>query len=110
GYLGSWLMAGAFIAIGSFLSALTDNQIIAFIVTAVVCFALVAAGFPLVLDAFRGWAPTPVLDTVAGLSVLTHFDAISRGVLDLRDVGYFLVFIVTGLIATGLVVASRRSI
>ncbi|MEM9601271.1 MAG: ABC transporter permease [Pseudomonadota bacterium] len=109
GYLGSWLMAGAFIAIGSVLSALTDNQIIAFIVTAVVCFALVAAGFPLVLDAFRAWAPTPVLDTVAGLSVLTHFDAISRGVLDLRDIAYFVIVILTGLLATGIVVAARRA-
>ncbi|MEM6987772.1 MAG: ABC transporter permease [Pseudomonadota bacterium] len=109
GYLGSWLMAGAFIAIGSFLSALTDNQIIAFILTAVCCFILVAAGFPLVLDAFQSWAPSVLLDAIASMSVLTHFEAIGRGVLDLRDLGYFLVVIVCFLLATSLVVTSLHA-
>lgn len=109
GYLGSWLMAGAFIAVGSFLSALTDNQIIAFIVTAASCFVLVAAGYPLVLDAFQAWAPTPLLDAVAALSVMTHFEAIGRGVLDLRDVAYFLIIITAFLFATGIVVAQNRA-
>lgn len=109
GYLGSWLMAGAFIAVGSFISSLTDNQIIAFIVTAVACFLLVAAGFPLVLDAFQEWAPTQLLDAVTALSALTHFEAIGRGVLDLRDLAYFVIIIVTFLIATGLVVAGLHA-
>ncbi len=107
-YLGSWLMAGAFIAVGGFLSALTNNQIIAFILSAVACFVLVAAGSPLVLDAFATWAPTALLDSVAAISVLAHFEAISRGVLDLRDLGYFLILITTFLLATGIAVSGQR--
>ncbi len=108
-YIGSWLMAGAFIAVGSFLSSLTDNQIIAFILTAVLSFALVAAGSPLVLDAFTQWAPATLLDGISAISVLSHFEAISRGVLDVRDIGYFLIVIITFLFATGFTVSGGRA-
>lgn len=108
-YIGSWLMAGAFIAVGSFLSSLTDKQIIAFILTAVLSFALVAAGSPLVLDAFTQWAPATLLDGISAISVLSHFEAISRGVLDVRDIGYFLIVIITFLFATGFTVSGGRA-
>ena len=71
-YIGSWLMAGSFLAIGSCMSAITRNQVIAFILTAVTCFLFVLSGFPLVLDAFSAWAPRVLLDAVASMSFLNH--------------------------------------
>ena len=99
GYVGSFLMAGGFLAIGSCISALTRNQVIAFVITVVVCFGFLLAGFPLVLDAFSGWAPQFLLDGIASLSFLTHFADISRGVIDLRDLVYFALVIGTFLYA-----------
>jgi ABC-2 type transport system permease protein len=88
-YVGSFLMAGGFLAIGSCLSAITNNQVIAFVVSVVVCFGFLLSGFPLVLDVFRGWAPQTIVDAIASLSFLTHFSNISRGVIDFRDITYF---------------------
>ncbi len=109
GYLGSWLMSGGFLAIGSCLSALTKNQIIAFILTLVLCFILVVSGFPIVQDVFSGWAPLWLVDGLASLSFLTHFNAISRGVIDLRDLVYFLVLIAAWLYATALVIDMKKA-
>jgi len=99
GYIGSWLMAGSFLAIGSCMSVCTKNQIVAFILTVVICFIFMVSGVPMVLDAF-GWAPQGLIDFVAGLSLLTRFEAIARGVLDARDLIYFLVMIATWLYLT----------
>ena len=88
-YIGSFLMAGGFLAIGACLSATTPNQVIAFIITVVVCFAFLASGFPMVLDFFTSWAPQILVDGIASLSFLTHFESISKGVIDLRDLIYF---------------------
>jgi ABC-2 type transport system permease protein len=109
GYLGSWLMAGAFLAVGACLSAATRNQVIAFILTTAVCFMFLFAGYPLVQEAFRGWLPDSVTDAIAQLSFLTHFDAISRGLLDLRDIAYFVTAIVAWLIACALVVDQKKA-
>lgn len=92
-YLGSLLMAGGFLAIGSCISATTRNQVIAFIITVVVCFGFLLSGFPLVLDLFSGWAPQALVDAVASLSFLTHFASISKGVIDIRDFIYFALLI-----------------
>ena len=89
GYLGSLLMAGAYLAIGSCISALTRNQVIAFVVSAVVCLLFVLSGYPLVLDIVGAWAPAYLVETVASFSFLRHFDDIVKGVIDLRDVVYF---------------------
>lgn len=89
GYIGSLLMAGGFLAIGAFVSAFTRNQVIAFVISVVVCFLFLLSGFPMVLDAFSGWAPQMLVDGVASLSFLTHFSNISRGVIDFRDLVYF---------------------
>lgn len=109
GYIGSWLMSGGFLAIGSCLSAATKNQIIAFILTLVVCFLMIVSGFPIVQDVFSAWAPLWVVDGFATLSFLTHFEAISRGVIDLRDLIYFLVLITAWLYATALVVDMKKA-
>jgi ABC-2 type transport system permease protein len=89
GYVGSLLLAGAYLAIGSCVSALTRSQVIAFIVAVVACFVFLVAGLPPVMDAFSGWAPRSVAETIAGFSFLTRFDAITKGVIDLRDVVFF---------------------
>jgi ABC-2 type transport system permease protein len=88
-YIGSLVMAGAFLAIGSCISALTKNQVIAFIVAATVCFLFTMSGLELVLNFFRLWAPDLVIETIASMSFLTHFRAIARGVIDFRDVVFF---------------------
>ncbi len=108
-YLGAWLMAGAFLAIGSCISAATRNQVVAFILTVVVCFLLVMAGFPLVLDAFRSWAPQILVDAIASLSFLTHFSSISKGVIDLRDLLYFILMIGFWLYASAIVIDLKKA-
>ncbi|HEX7769588.1 MAG TPA: ABC transporter permease subunit [Dokdonella sp.] len=108
-YLGSLLMAGAFLAIGSCISATTRNQVVAFILTVVTCFLLLLAGFPLVLDVFHAIAPQGVVDAVAGLSFLTHFASISKGVIDLRDLVYFVLMIGVWLYATAVVIDMKKA-
>ena len=88
-YIGTLIMAGAYLAIGSCLSAVTKNQVIAFIISSVVCFLFLMSGLELVQSFFQGWAPEFVLDALRSLSFLTHFNTIIRGVIDLRDVVYF---------------------
>ena len=108
-YIGSLLVAGGFLAIGSCISAANRNQVVAFIITVVICFVFMLAGFPLVLDLFSGWLPGPLLDAVASLSFLTHFTAISKGVLDVRDVLYFLLVIGVWLVATTIVLDLKKA-
>lgn len=108
-YIGSLLMAGGFLAIGSCISAANRNQVVAFIITVVICFVFMLAGFPLVLDVFSGWLPGPLLDAVASVSFLTHFAAISKGVLDVRDVLYFLLVIGVWLVATTIVLDLKKA-
>ena len=109
GYIGSWLLAGAYLAIGSCMSALAKNQVIAFILAVSVCFLFIVSGFPMVLDGFSGWAPQWVIDAVASLSFLTRFDAISKGVIDLRDLLYFLTLIAAWLAATAVVIDLKKA-
>ena len=108
-YLGSLLMAGAFLSIGTCISALTRNQVIAFVLSAVVSLLFVLSGFPLVLDLFRGWAPDIVLEAISSFSFLTHFEAISKGVIDLRDLIYFVSLIAFWLFANGLFVEHEKA-
>lgn len=109
GYVGSLLMAGGYLAIGACLSAATRNQVIAFIFTVVVCFLFTLAGFPPVLDLVRGWAPAALVDAVASLSFYTHFDSISKGVIDLRDIVYYGLLIGFWLMATGIVLDMKKA-
>lgn len=108
-YLGSWLMAGSFLAIGSCMSALSRNQVIAFITTVVVCFLFILSGFPLVLDALSGWAPQLLIDAIASMSFLTHFTAVSKGVIGLRDVLFFVSLTVVWLAATSVVIELKQA-
>jgi ABC-2 type transport system permease protein len=108
-YIGSFLMAGAYLAIGSAISAATANQVIAFIVTVVVCFLFTVSGAPLVLDAFQAWAPVTLVQTISSFSFLSHFVAIAAGVVDLRDVIYFGSLIALFLYANVLIVNLRKN-
>ena len=108
-YIGSLLMAGGFLAIGSCLSAFTRNQVIAFVLTVVACFGFLLSGFPLVLDLFSGWAPQVIVDGIASLSFLTHFTDISRGVIDIRDLIYFALVIGTFLYANMIVLGWKQA-
>lgn len=108
-YIASFLMAGAFLAIGACLSALTKNQVIAFVVTAAVCFVFTVSGSPIVLGFVKGWAPEAVISTVAGFSFLTHFNAIVRGVIDLRDAVFFLSTIAFFLYANTVIVDLKKA-
>jgi len=108
GYLASMLMAGAFLAVGSCISAANNNQITAFILTVVVCLVLLLAGFPMVLDFFREWAPQAIVDAIAGLSFLTHYESLSRGVVRLNDLVYFLLTIGCFLYATVILLDLQR--
>jgi ABC-2 type transport system permease protein len=107
-YLGSWLMAGAFLAVGGCLSAATRSQVIAFILAVVACLLMLLAGFPLALDAVRGVASQSVVDAVSAVSFLTHYQAITRGVLELRDVVFFVLAIAAWLLATVLVIEIKK--
>src|SRR6202522_870582 len=108
-YLGSLLMAGGFLSIGMCLSAATRNQVIAFITAALVGFVFLLAGFPLVLDFVRGVLPQSIVDAIASLSFFTHFEGISKGVIDLRDLVYFGALIGFWLAATAVVLDMKKA-
>lgn len=107
-YLASFLMAGAYIAIGSAMSALTPAQVIAFVLSVLVSFLLTALGLPLVSDFFAGFVGGSVAEAVSRFSILTHFDAAQRGVIEFRSVFYFFSLIVLCLGFTAVAVDARR--
>jgi ABC-2 type transport system permease protein len=109
GYLGSLLMAGGFLAIGSCISALTKNQVIAFVISVVICFMMILSGYPVVLDFFRAWAPQAVVDAISSFSFLTHFDSIKKGVIDARDILYFGTLIAFWLYANTLAINVKKA-
>ena len=108
-YLGSFLMAGAFLAVGACISAATKNQVIAFILSFITCFMLLAVGVALVQQVMSAWAPQWLVDGLASLSFQTHFDFISKGVIDLRDVVYFALLIGACLYANAIVLQLKKA-
>jgi ABC-2 type transport system permease protein len=109
GYVGALLLAGAYLAISSMTSAMTRNQVIAFIVAVVLCLLLILVGFTPVTDMIGRWASPPVVESVARFSVLTHYDGFQRGVIDSRDLAYFLSVMAFSLFATGVIIRSHRA-
>ncbi len=93
-YFGSWLMAGAFLALTSCLSALTKNQVIAFIISSISGFVLIMAGFNLVLSAVRSWSPNWITETISSMSFLSHFSRVQMGVFDLSTLVFFVSMII----------------
>jgi len=108
-YIGSILMAGGFLAIGSCISALTKNQVIAFVISLFICFLFYVSGFPMVLNFFTGWAHPSIIDAVASLSVLSHFNSIQKGIIDVRDIIYFAVLISFWLYANVITIEAKKA-
>jgi len=102
-------MAGAFLAIGSCISALTKSQVIAFIVAATLSYLFVMSGQEDVLNFFKVWAPQGMVNAISNLSFLTHFDQISRGVIALPDVIYYLSMIGFWLFANTLIIDRKKA-
>jgi len=109
GYAGSLLMAGAYLSVGSMTSSLTRNQVVSFILSVVVCLFLVLAGWEPVTGYVSGWAPRWVVDVVSGFSFMPHFTSMQRGVIDVRDLVYYLSVIFFMLFASGVILQNRRS-
>ena len=101
-------MAGAYLAVGACISAATKSQVIAFVISVVICFLFVVSGFPMVLD-FFSWAPDVLLEMISATSFLTHFNAIVKGLIDLRDVVFFVSFIFAWLMINVIVVELRKA-
>ncbi len=109
GYFGSFLIAGAYLSVGSMTSAMTRNQVISFILSVVICLFLVLAGWPPVTDVLSGWAPIWLVDVVSGFSFMSHFSAMERGVVDLRDLFYYASVIFFMLFANGVILQNRKA-
>ncbi len=108
GYLGTLLLAGAYLAVGQALSATTANQVVAFVLGAGAAFLLTMAGLPFVLAALGENAPAAVSEFVAGLSALDHYNAFRQGVIGLPDLIYFIGLITVSLALAGVLIAERR--
>ena len=108
-YIGSLIMAGGFLAIGSCISALTKSQVIAFVISVVICFMFILSGFPMVFDLFESWAPQAVVDAIASFSFLTHFTSIKKGVIDIRDVIYFAALITFWLYVNIVIIENKKA-
>jgi ABC-2 type transport system permease protein len=109
GYLGAFLMAGGFLAIGCFFSALSKNQVISFILAVVACAVFVFAGMPTTMNYLSTFLPSGMVDFVAILSFQEHFDTLQRGVLKFSDVGYFVLMIIGWMLACGVILDERKA-
>jgi ABC-2 type transport system permease protein len=109
GYIGSALLAGAYVATGMLTSSLTRSQVIGFVLGLSLCLLMLLAGWEPVTRFFVTWAPAWVVDAVASLSFMPHFQGMQRGVVDLRDVAYYAGIIVFMLFANYVVLDGRRA-
>lgn len=109
GYLGSFLLAGSFLAIGSFFSALTKNQVISFILSVSACGILVYAGMSTTVNYLSSMLPAGAVNVVQSLSIQSHFDSILKGVIEFQDMAYFVVLIVTWIGACAVVLEERKA-
>jgi ABC-2 type transport system permease protein len=109
GYLGSFLMAGGFLAIGCFFSALSKNQVIAFVLSVVACAVLVFAGMPTTLNYLSTFLPGGLVAAVEGMSFQAHFESMQRGILQFKDLAYFIILIVGWIAACTVVLDERKA-
>jgi ABC-2 type transport system permease protein len=109
GYVGSWFMAGAYLAISCITSAMTRTQVVSFILSVVACLFLILAGFPPVIRMMQSWAKPWMVDAVTSCSVITHFEGFQKGVLDTRDILFFLSLIIFSLFATSVILRTHRA-
>jgi ABC-2 type transport system permease protein len=109
GYVGSFLMAGGFLAIGCFFSAMTKSQVISFILAVVACAVLVYAGMPTTLNYLAGFLPAGMLEAVASMSLQTHYESTQRGVLEFKDFSYFVLLIAGWIVGCCVVLEERKA-
>ena len=109
GYIGSWLMAGAFLAVGCFFSAASKNQVISFVLSVVACSILVFAGMPTTLNYLSTFLPMGLVSAVEVMSLKIHFESIQRGVLKFSDLSYFVILIVGWIVACTVILDERKA-
>jgi ABC-2 type transport system permease protein len=109
GYIGCLLLAGAYLALACMTSAITRNQVVSFIIAVVLCLLLILAGFTPVTELLSRWASPAVIEGIAGFSVLTHFYEFQKGMIDTRDLLYFLSVIAFALFTTGVIIRNHRA-
>ena len=108
GYIGSLFMSGAYLSIGSCISAITKNQVIAFVISATVCLIFTMSGLDIVLNFFKIWAPEFLVNTISSMSFLTHFESITKGVIEVRDFLFYLSVIFFWLFLNVIVVEFKK--
>ncbi len=109
GYAGSALMAGAFLAVGCFFSAISKNQVISFVLSVVACAILVFAGMPTTLNYLLSFLPNGLVMAIGGMSLQSHFDSIQKGVIEFKDLSYFILLITGWLYATSYILDERKA-
>jgi len=109
GYVGSILMTGGFLAIGCFFSAVSKNQVISFVLSVVACAVLVFAGMPTTMNYLSTFLPAGLVSAVAGMSFQSHFESIQKGVLQFRDISYFVLLIIGWLAASSIILDERKA-
>ena len=109
GYIGSFLLAGGFLAVGTFFSALSKNQVISFILSVVACGILVYAGMPTTLDYLSNFLPTPAVSVVENMSIQMHFQSLLKGVIEFRDIAYFFILIIGWIAACSIILDERKA-
>jgi ABC-2 type transport system permease protein len=109
GYVGSWLMGGAYLAISCITSAMTRTQVVSFIISLVICLFLILAGFPPVINFLQQFASPRLVDVITSFSVMTHFEGFQKGVLDSRDIIFFLSVIAFSLFTTSVILRTHRA-
>jgi ABC-2 type transport system permease protein len=108
-YLASWMVAGCFLALSACASALTSNQVIAFVLAAATCFLFLVSGLEIVQAFFKGWAPPLVTQTIANMSVLTNFHTVAEGLVDVRQAIFFVSLIVVALFVNTAIVEIKKA-
>ncbi len=109
-YIGSWLMAGGFLALSACVSAMTKNQVIAFVLASALCFIFMMSGVEIIQSFFRAWTPQTFVESVSELSFLTNFSEVSQGVIDVRDLVFFLSVIGIALFVNTAIVEAKKGV
>lgn len=109
GYIATIFIAGGFLAVGCFFSALSNNQVISFVLSVVACAVLVFAGMPTTMNYFSTFLPAGLVQAISTMSFQGHFDSMQRGVLEFKDISYFIILIAGWVAATGVILDERKA-
>ena len=109
GYVGSLLMAGGFLAIGSFFSAVSKNQVVSFILAVVACAVLVYAGMPTTLNYLSTSLPGGLVSAIESMGFQSHFESTLKGVMEFKDISYFVILIIGWITACSIVLNERKA-